>query len=414
MMSNEAFQFLQLADLRLELPCGGLSEVPDAFRETLLDAPFRAFERTIELGIEQQVDFVVLSGQTCDVLRSGPRAALFLEQQLQRLTDKNIPLYWAAGPRDPVWDEGLDVNWPKNIRVFPRTHAETVMFERHGVPVARLVGRSGEASAWHLNDHVITESPVFTIGLGLLPPAQPDGKRWDVDYWCLHGGATANKAQPLPEVQDVWFHDCGTPQGRNFNETGIYGCSLVTISEERKVRIRECAADCVRYLEENISLPSHLERKGFEAAIRKRAESLHEQNPTVISLVRFTIDCDGERLPPLVWEQWLPEITAQLRRDLGGGNSPLWTTELRLLPSTIPAALLDNEGLLGDFLRSLNAQHEANNEQRLSAETLGLTGPVAVSLGAYLDWNQPAIRRQTLQEAAWLGTRLLGTEEVVG
>ena len=38
MMSTEAFQFLQLADLRLELPCGGLSEVPDAFRETLLDA----------------------------------------------------------------------------------------------------------------------------------------------------------------------------------------------------------------------------------------------------------------------------------------------------------------------------------------------------------------------------------------
>ncbi|MGC4004752.1 MAG: AAA family ATPase [Pirellulales bacterium] len=263
-------------------------------------------------------------------------AALFLEQQFERLSEKNIPLYWAAGPRDPVWDEALDVVWSKNIRVFPRTHAETLHFERHGVPLVRFIGRSGEASAWHLNDHVVTESQVFTIGLGLIPPAQPDGKRWDVDYWCLHGGATANKRAPTPDVPNVSFHDCGTPQGRNFFETGIHGCSLISIGEDRKVRIRECAADKVRYLDETISLSSKLERKAFEAAIRKRAESAHEQNPTVVSFARWTIDTDDGVLPPVVWDEWLFEITAQLRRDFGGGNHPLWTTELRILPSTIP------------------------------------------------------------------------------
>ncbi len=151
-----------------------------------------------------------------------------------------------------------------------------MLFERHGTPIARLVGRSGEASSWHLNDHVITESQLFTIGLGLLPPAQPDGKRWDVDYWCLHGGRTANHREATPDVPNVWFHDSGTPQGRSFIETGIHGGSLVTVPEDRKVRIRECAADSVRYLDEVVSLPVHLDRKGLELALRKRAESAHD------------------------------------------------------------------------------------------------------------------------------------------
>ena len=142
-MSTEAFQFLQLADLRLELPCGGLSEVPDAFRETLLDAPFRAFERAIELGIEQQVDFVVLSGQTCDVQRSGPRAALFLEQQLQRLTDKNIPLYWAASPRDPVWTKASTSTGPRTFasslaRTLKPSSSSATACRSHGSLAARV------------------------------------------------------------------------------------------------------------------------------------------------------------------------------------------------------------------------------------------------------------------------------------
>ncbi len=117
-MNQEAFQFLQLTDLRLELPCGGLSEVPDQLREVLIDAPYRATERIIELAIDQRVDFVLLSGNTCDVQRAGPRAALFLEQQFERLNEKNIPIYWAAGPRDPIGTKGSMSLGPRTCASF--------------------------------------------------------------------------------------------------------------------------------------------------------------------------------------------------------------------------------------------------------------------------------------------------------
>lgn len=414
-MSHEAFEFLQLADLRLEQPCGGMTEIPESLRELLLDAPYRAATKAVDLALEHGVEFVLLSGQTADLHRAGPRAALFLEQQFERLAEKQIPVYWAAGPRDPVWDDALDVRWPRNVRVFPRTHAETLTFERHGSPLARLVGRSGEASAWHLNDHVITESHLFTIGLGLLPPAQPDGKRWDVDYWSLHGNYDPTLPDEGPhQVPNVWFHDCGSPQGRSFAEPGTHGCTLVMIGEDRAVRTRPWTTDSVRYLDETVTCPPQLERKAIEALLRKRAEAAREQHPTATLFARWTLTADADHLPNAAWETMLTELAAQLRRDFGGGSHPLWTTEVRVLPQTIPAALLEQESLVGDYLRALHDFEASHGEKRNWAEASGLLGSTAAQLTEYLDWNQPDNRRRTLQEAAWLGVRLLSTEEVVG
>ncbi|MDX1963839.1 MAG: hypothetical protein SFX18_11835 [Pirellulales bacterium] len=415
-MSQSAVEFMQLSELRLDQPCGGLVEVPDLLRETLLDAPYRAASRAFDLALEQEVDFVLLSGHTADLQRAGPRAAIFLEQQFTRLAEKQIPVYWAAGPKDPAWEETLDGQWPRNVRIFPRNHAEIFNFERYGVPLIRLVGRSGEASAWHLNDHVITESPLFTIGLGLVPPAQPDGKRWDVDYWCLHGQASATPAerQHLPQVEHVWFHAAGSPQGRSFAELHTHGCTLVSVGEDRKVKMRTCATDAVRYFDEVVTCGPRMDHKACEAAVLRRGAALREQHPTVTSIVRWTITGEAEQLPPAWPDEWSVELLAQLRRDLAGGSHPLWSSGLRVFSAEIPAELLAQRTLLGDYLRSLGEYEQMVRDQRSAADWPGLGTAVAAPVAEYLNWHDPAVRRQSLAEAAWWGIRLLGTEEVAG
>jgi DNA repair exonuclease SbcCD nuclease subunit len=413
-MSHESFEFLQIADLRLDQPCGGMTEVPESLRDLLLDAPYLAAEKAFDLAIENGVDFVLLSGHTADLRTSGPRAALFLEQQFERLSQKQIPIYWAAGPQDPVWDDALDVQWPRNVRLFPRTHAETILLERHGVAIVRFIGRSGEASAWHMNDHVVTESHIYTIGLGLIPPEQVDGKRWDVDFWAMHGEhKPSDNDKSLTPVANVYFQNSGSTQGRSFDEPGTHGCTLVTVADDRKVRMRTCATDVLRYFDEVVTCNARAERKVLEGHLHRRAESLREQHPTSTMVARFTLGSDTDQLPPAIWDQWLPEMTAQLRRDFGGGNHPLWAVEIDVLPQVIPIGLLEQESIIGDYLRALHEQEAITSDKRFVAETFGIAGPMASQLSEYMNWNDPQARKRTMQEAAWLGIKLLNSEEVV-
>jgi hypothetical protein len=149
----------------------------------------------------------------------------------------------------------------------------------------------------------------------------------------------------------------------------------------------------------------------LENQLRKRAEAIREQNPVSSILARFTLSTDNTQLPPAVWDEWLPEITAQLRRDFSGGSHPLWTTEVAVLPQTLPIDLVNQKSLLGDYLRALEEQ-VGTNDKRFATETFGVASAVVSQVSEYMNWNDPEIRKQTLQEAAWLGIRLLNTDHL--
>src|SRR5262245_59140802 len=117
-MSQRAFRFLHASDLHLERPPSGLALAPEHLRPTLLETPYLAAERVFDIALNEQVDFVVLSGDVVHLESAGPRALVFLAEQFQRLAERDIQVYWAGGNVDPPESWPAALHLPSNVHRF--------------------------------------------------------------------------------------------------------------------------------------------------------------------------------------------------------------------------------------------------------------------------------------------------------
>src|SRR5262245_12489734 len=115
-MSQRPFSFLHAADLHIDRPLAGVSDAPAPLVDLFVDAPLKAAERIFDAAIDQQVDFVVLSGDVIDEAEAGPREWLFLVDQFERLAERKISIYWCGGASDSRCDWPTYVSWPRNVR----------------------------------------------------------------------------------------------------------------------------------------------------------------------------------------------------------------------------------------------------------------------------------------------------------
>ena len=96
-----AFSFIHAGDLHLDSPFRGVtSESPEIARQ-LQEATFEAYNSLINLCIEKQVNFLLLSGDIYDGADRSLRAQLCFRDGLQRLADKNIQVFIVHGNHDP-------------------------------------------------------------------------------------------------------------------------------------------------------------------------------------------------------------------------------------------------------------------------------------------------------------------------
>ena len=96
----DAIKFIHAADLHLDQPISGLSELPAHLRSGLSNAPYAAAQKIFDLAIAERVDFVLLCGDLYDSDSASARAFAFLLTQFQRLAEKNIHVYWCGGESD--------------------------------------------------------------------------------------------------------------------------------------------------------------------------------------------------------------------------------------------------------------------------------------------------------------------------
>ena len=84
-------KFLHAADLHLGAPLESLGEsIDSASFERVKSLVNRAFDRLIDVAIEESVEFVVLAGDVYDTADRDPGARRRLLLGLRRLTDNNI------------------------------------------------------------------------------------------------------------------------------------------------------------------------------------------------------------------------------------------------------------------------------------------------------------------------------------
>jgi DNA repair exonuclease SbcCD nuclease subunit len=422
-MPNRSFRFLHASDFRLDAVPRGLTEVPDHLRDKLLDAPFTAARCVFDTALTERVAFVILAGNILRPELTGPRGTAFLSEQFQRLAQAGISVYWAGGESDPpeAWPVAFPL--PENIRVFAKDRVTEFLHQDDGSPLARIVGTSRGERALHPSEFTPDAVGLFTIGVACqeveaaalqskddrLKAAPPNGDGRDaypakgIHYWALGGRAERGTLFNSPGIA----HYPGTPQGRSAAESSAHGCTIVSVDEQGRARMTFMATNALEWLHETLSLDHATRREELEAMFTQRIQTLSHGSTTDL-LVTWTIGGSGPLAADFRQGKLRGELLEWLRIEYGLSSPIVWTVGIELeAQNALPAALYEQETILGDFLRTLR-EFELNPQQPLELEgLLGDHRPEAID-SETLAISDPATRARVLHEAAVLGIELLG------
>jgi DNA repair exonuclease SbcCD nuclease subunit len=348
---TQPLRLVHASDLHLELPIFGLAEVPDHLRELLIEAPYHAAEQVFETALAEDVDAVLLAGDVLHVDRAGPPAVVLLLDQLARLNERKIPVYWAGGMVDlpDLWPRSVPL--PENVHVFPVGRVETLDLVRSGETIARVQGTScrddGEIDTrgFHRDAHGL-----FTIGVahGTSDSAGHEGDR--VHYMALGGRHQQETVDEQPGIA----HYCGTPQGRGPAEIGPHGCTLVTVDETNRAKTKFVGTDTVRWIEQALEVTATTKQEQLHDRMVERMEKLQAQHPGIDLFVRWNIRGTGPLVNRLRPNSLADELLVDLRRQFGERSPVAWSASITcesLL--SVPAEWYDQETCLGDFLRTI-------------------------------------------------------------
>jgi exonuclease SbcD len=404
-MPTESLRFVHAADLHLEQPPHGLTEVPDQLRELLIDAPFQAAARVFETAIVEDVDFVLLSGDVLQPRAAGPHALAFLFEQFQLLRDQRIQVYWAGGQHDGPDQWPTEVPLPDNVHVFPPGELKEFTHRDHEEPVATILGMSASDDGYVRSGDFRTEpTNRFTVAVvhGEVD-AEALASHKQIDYWALgglHQPKTLQQAAPVIQY-------AGSPQGRCPGETGPHGCTLVQVDHGRKARTKFIVTDVLRWREETLPAEEAGSRNDLQRHLRTRMQRIGAEAGQSTTIVSWRIAADGPAAEGLRRGDLGQELVDWLRTEFGRAKPAVWTASLQVeAPAALSEELYEEDTILGDFLRAVR---KYDQDDGLALNWLrflpGLTERPA--LANLLQLPDAAERRALLDESALLGLQLL-------
>lgn len=232
--------FIHAADLHLDSPMVGLKHLPANILSRVRESTFAALERLTAAAIENNVDFVILAGDLYDGEDRSLRAQSRFRNEMQRLSQKDIPVYVIHGNHDHLNGSWVHLDMPPNVHIFG-SDVEMKAFHTKNGETVHLYGFSylqRHILEKRIDDYQKQEPADFHIGIlhgneggGLdhdnyAPFSIKDLYEKQFDYWAL---GHIHKRTILSDHPPIIYP--GNLQGRNKKETGIKGCYHVTLNE---------------------------------------------------------------------------------------------------------------------------------------------------------------------------------------
>ncbi|MGB6178021.1 metallophosphoesterase family protein [Carnobacterium sp.] len=257
-------QFIHSADLHLDSPFIGLKSMPEFIWQAIYRSTFDALSKLVDIAIEKEVDFVCLVGDIYDSDDRSVKAQAFFRNEMERLKNKNIPVYLTHGNHDYIGNQGLHLDMPENVIIFGENPETYWLTTKQDEKIA-LTGFS-YTKRW-ITERKISDFPKklrqadYHIGLlhgfseGLesehgkyAPFTLMELKSKQYNYWAL---GHIHKRQHLNMHPPIVYP--GNTQGRNSKETGPKGCELVTITDTKE-QIDFHSTAAIRWEKINLSI----------------------------------------------------------------------------------------------------------------------------------------------------------------
>ncbi|WP_062119308.1 metallophosphoesterase family protein [Aureimonas sp. AU40] len=258
-----AFRFVHTADLHLDSPLRSLSLRDPDLAGLIGDASRRALSAIVDLCLEEQVDALVIAGDLYDGEQTSMKTARFLAREMERLHAGGVRVFKIRGNHDAMSRITAELVLPPNVHVFGG-RAEIVRIPKgalevavHGVSFAKpqapesLLPKFKPALPDTANIGLLHTSLAGAPGHDVYAPTSvPELQATRFSYWALghvHGRTAYGDAGGRVVMP-------GMPQGRDVNEGGPKGVTLVTIRDDRTVEIEERVTSLAEFARVSVDL----------------------------------------------------------------------------------------------------------------------------------------------------------------
>ena len=286
-----AWSFVHAADLHLDTPMPGRDE---AMRRALRAASRAAFERMVDLALEEKCAAVFLAGDVVDSETLSMATEDLLCEGLERLAEEGIRVFIAPGNHDHYRSGSpmQRMSWPENVTVFQSiVPVSEALLDASGVHLATIhgVGHTNRNQYENLVSRIKgLDEPVPQIGLvhthvghvdvtGRHDPYAPselkDFHGRGIDYWAIGHIHSYHELSQSP-----WVIYPGCIMGRDYGETGEKGCVLVRVHgrDDMETEFRPLAPVTFHHVELDIADMDRITQ--FFDAVRARWREVPEMS----------------------------------------------------------------------------------------------------------------------------------------
>ncbi|HXV31069.1 MAG TPA: exonuclease SbcCD subunit D [Sinorhizobium sp.] len=306
------FRFVHTADLHLDSPLRSLALRNAELAGLVRSATRDALVRIVDLCIAEGVDALLIAGDLYDGSQTSMNTALFLAGELRRLDEAGIRTFIIRGNHDAQSLVTRELTLPQSVHVF----------SGRGKPVAVKTlenGRSVHIHGMSFADPHAPESllPHFhapvaeAINIGMLhtslsgsaghdpyaPCSVADLERHGFDYWAL-----GHIHQRQVHSRKPCIVMPGIPQGRDINEAGVKGVTLVTIDDDGCLTLEERPIGAAAFERVSIDLTEIADWRGMLDVVGRQLARLKDGLPADHLILRLSLT----GTTPLAW---------RLRRD---------------------------------------------------------------------------------------------------
>ncbi|MFD2343653.1 DNA repair exonuclease [Sinorhizobium terangae] len=243
------FRFVHTADLHLDSPLRSLALRNGELADLVRGATRSALTSIVDLCIAESVDALLVAGDLYDGSQTSMNTALFLAGELRRLDEAGIRTFVIRGNHDAQSQVTRELTLPPSVHVFQgrskpiiaKTLASGRTVHVHGVSFANPHAPESLLPSFHppvadaINIGMLHTSLSGSPGHDRYAPCSvADLQRHGFDYWAL---GHVHQRQVHSELPFIVMP--GMPQGRDINEAGAKGVTVVTIDDDGCVEIEE-------------------------------------------------------------------------------------------------------------------------------------------------------------------------------
>ncbi|QHS21598.1 DNA repair exonuclease [Virgibacillus sp. MSP4-1] len=364
---RKPLRFLHTADLHLDSPFKGMSNVPDRMFQQMTSSTFEAFERIIEVAISHQADFVLMVGDLFDEEARSLKAQMKIKQGLEKLHQHHIDVYISFGNHDHLGGSFFHMDYPDNTHFFLSEDVTSIPFYKEGAHVANIYGFSYEKRGVYeekAQEYTVTGESVYHIGMlhGSLSTNQEhdlyapfhlsDFRDSHMDYWAL---GHIHKREELMSSPPVVYP--GNIQGRHINETGEKGCYIIDLADNH---CEKTFVPVQTFRFERMDLDfTHCTSIGeIERHLQDQKDRIRETIGS--SIIRFSIKLDNTAIPS-VDQKDVHELQEILNEMEELEQTWVWIENIKM-QKTQPwnkEELKENQHFIGELIRMIEHDEKA-------------------------------------------------------